>query len=399
MNNKICFSGADILLPKDGFEKWAVIACDQYTSEPEYWTAVENTVADAPSAYHLVFPEVYLGQDDTKRIENINSAMGDYCKREVFSEYPNSLIYIERIQSDGKLRRGVIGKIDLTCYDFSEKTDAAIRATEKTVAERIPPRVKIRENAPLELPHVMLLTNDTDDIVMKLIDSKKEGFKKLYDFDLMLGAGHIKGYLIDRETADGIISALEVISEANNGLLFCVGDGNHSLATAKRCYELNPTELSRYALAEFVNIHESALEFEPIYRVVFGADKSLIDAFVEYCGGEYTGADAQCYECIVGEDTLKISVKPKSETAVGTLQGFLDSYKQCREDIEIDYIHGIDSVKSICDRTGAVGFIFGGIEKADLFPAVLADGCLPRKTFSMGHAADKRFYVEARKIR
>lgn len=398
MNNKICFSGADILLPKDGFEKWAVIACDQYTSEPEYWESVEKTVGDAPSAYRIVFPEVYLGNDDAKRIEDINAAMSDYCKREVFEEYPDSLIYIERIQSDGKLRRGVIGKVDLTCYDFSEKTDATIRATEKTVVERIPPRVKIRGNAPLELPHVMLLTNDTEDIVMKIIDSKKGGFKKLYDFDLMLGAGHIKGYLIDKQTAQDIFCALEKISDDNNGLLFCVGDGNHSLATAKRCYELNPTELSKYALAEFVNIHEEALEFEPIYRVVFGADKTLIDAFVDYCGGEYNGDDAQTYECIAGEETVTVSVKPKSETAVGTLQGFLDEYKETNG-IEIDYIHGIDSTKSICDKTGAIGFIFGGIEKRDLFPAVLADGCLPRKTFSMGHAADKRFYIEARRIK
>lgn len=287
------FSPADILLPKSDFENWAVIACDQYTSEPEYWENVKAAAGDKPSAFNLVLPEVYLSGDNSAYIEQINQNMQKFLDENIFNEYPDALIYVERIQSDSKLRRGIVGKIDLECYDYRAGTNAEIRATEQTVLSRIPPRVEIRKNAPLELPHVMLLFDDVKDRIFKYLAENIDKFKKLYDFTLMCGAGSIKGYLLNTQAKQTVLSLLQELKEQNGGFLFCVGDGNHSLATAKECYNRNPSEASRYALTEIVNIHDSALQFEPIYRVVFGIDpESLINDFVK-ATGEGTGDNAQ----------------------------------------------------------------------------------------------------------
>lgn len=399
MNKKCCFSASEILLPRGNFEKWSVIACDQYTSEPEYWQKADETVGDAKSALRIVLPEVYLENDPTLRIEKVNNTMKEYLNSNTFNKYDNAVFYIERIQSDGKIRRGIVGKIDLEAYDYHKGSSAAIRATEETVLERIPPRVKIRENAPLELPHVMLLIDDPEKTVIEPVWENSKNFEVLYDFDLMLGAGHIKAWKLDAENTELIINALSRLEEKNNGLLFCVGDGNHSLASAKACYEKNPNEKNRYALVEFVNIHDDALQFEPIYRVVFGVEpQKLMDKFIEHCGGEYFGADAQKFVCVWANVRQEISVKPTSKLCVGTLQTFLDGYINKNTTAKIDYIHGIDSVKKLCQNENTIGFIFDGMGKGDLFPAVLSDGSLPRKTFSMGHADDKRFYLEARTI-
>ncbi len=393
------FSTADILLPKSDFENWAVIACDQYTSEPEYWENVKVAAGNKPSAFNIVLPEVYLSGDNSAYIEQINKNMQNFLDKNIFNEYPDSLIYVERIQSDGKLRRGIVGKIDLECYDYRSGTNAEIRATEQTVLSRIPPRVEIRKNAPLELPHVMLLFDDVKDRIFTYLAANVNSFKKVYDFALMCGAGSIKGYLLNTQAKQTVLSLLQELKEQNDGFLFCVGDGNHSLATAKECYNLNPSETSRYALTEIVNIHDSALQFEPIYRVVFGVEpESLINDFVK-ATGEYSGAEAQKFTCIYGENTREISVKPTAKLAVGTLQAFLDDYIKEHTDAEIDYIHGVASLKKLAARENTVGFIFDGMQKSELFAAVNADGSLPRKTFSMGHADDKRFYVEARKIK
>ncbi len=389
------FSSADILLPKDNFESWATIACDQYTSEPEYWERVKSAAGDAPSALNIVLPEVYLSNDNSERIEKINQTMANYISGEIFNTYSDSFIYVERIQSDGKCRRGIVGKIDLERYDYHSGTDAEIRATEQTVLSRIPPRVEIRKNAPLELPHVMLLFDDAKDTIFSYLSSNVDRFKKVYDFTLMCDAGSIKGYLLDDEAKHTVLSQLEVLKEQNDGFLFCVGDGNHSLATAKECYNQNPTETSRYALTEIVNIHDTALEFEPIYRVVFGVDpKALIDDFINT-----VGKGNQKFTCVYGDKICEIGVNATAELAVGTLQSFLDDYIKERTDVEIDYIHGEESLKKLASRENAIGFIFDGMQKSELFSAVNADGSLPRKTFSMGHADDKRFYIEARKIR
>lgn len=394
------FSAADILLPKSNFEKWAVIACDQYTSEPEYWNEVKANADGAPSALSVILPEVYLSADNSQRIEKINKTMQEYIDSNVFNEYPDSLIYVERIQSDGKLRRGIVGKIDLENYDYRAGSNAEIRATEETVLSRIPPRVEIRKNAPLELPHVMLLFDDIENTVMSGITDSTNDFDKVYDFKLMCNAGSIKGYRLNENAKDAVMNALQALKQKNNGFLFCVGDGNHSLATAKECYNQNPTAASRYALVEIVNIHEDALQFEPIYRVLFGVEpQTLIDEFVKATGGEYNGADAQKFTYVYGENTREISVKPTAKLAVGTLQAFLDDYIKEHTEVEIDYIHGESSLKKLAARENTLGFLFDGMQKRELFAAVNADGSLPRKTFSMGHADDKRFYIEARKIK
>lgn len=389
------FSAADILLPKADFENWAVIACDQYTSEPEYWDKVKSAAGDKPSALNVVLPEVYLTANNSEKIDKINKNMQNYLDNDIFATYLDSLIYVERIQSDGKCRRGIVGKIDLECYDYRSGTDAEIRATEQTVLSRIPPRVEIRKNAPLELPHVMLLFDDVKDEIFSYLATHTDSFKKVYDFTLICDAGSIKGYLLNDDAKHKVLSMLEELKQQNNGFLFCVGDGNHSLATAKECYNLNKTEASRYALTEIVNIHDTALEFEPIYRVVFGVEpEALIDEFVKTVGeGE------QKFTCVYGDKVKEISVNPTAKLAVGTLQAFLDDYIKEHNEAEIDYIHGEESLKKLASRDNALGFIFDGMQKSELFDAVNADGSLPRKTFSMGHADDKRFYIEARKIR
>ena len=389
------FSPADILLPKTNFENWSVIACDQYTSEPEYWQNVKTAAGDKPSALNIILPEVYLSADNSEKIEKINQNMQKYLENDIFTEYKDSLIYVERIQSDGKLRRGIVGKIDLECYDYRSGSNAEIRATEQTVLSRIPPRVEIRKNAPLEMPHVMLLFDDVKDRIFSYLAENKGAFKTVYDFTLMCNAGSIKGYLLNEEAKQTVLSMLGEKKKKKDGFLFCVGDGNHSLATAKECYNQNKNELNRYALCEIVNIHDKALEFEPIYRVVFGADpEKLIDEFIKA-----TGEGSQKFTCVYGDKTREISVKPTAKLAVGTLQTFLDEYAKNHPEVEIDYIHGTESLKKLASRENAVGFIFDGMQKSELFDAVNADGSLPRKTFSMGHADDKRFYIEARKIK
>ena len=399
MNNTY-FLPANILLPKGDFEKWAVVACDQYTSEPEYWKEVEKTVGNEPSALNLILPEVYLSADNSKRIEKINRTMTDYLETGVFREKENTFVYLQREVTGGKIRKGIVGLIDLENYSYEKGSKALIRATEATVLERIPPRVLIRKDAKLEMPHVMLLIDDPKCTVIEPLEEKINGFEKLYDFDLMQQSGHIKGFSVDDKTAEQIQTALSALVEnAEDKLLFAVGDGNHSLATAKECYNLNKTEESRYALVEIVNIHDTSLEFEPIYRVVFGVEpEKFIENFVSDLGGEYFGTDAQKFTCVYGESKREVSLKPTGKLAVATLQTYLDEYLKQNKNVSIDYIHGEDVVYSLCKAENTIGFIFDGMQKSELFDAIKQDGSLPRKTFSMGHAADKRFYIEARKI-
>ena len=394
-----CFSSADILLAKGDKQKWSVIACDQYTSEPEYWQKTKEIVGSEPSALNIILPEVYLEQADDKCIDEINDTMKKYLANGVFEEHKDTMVYIERVQSDGKIRRGLLGKIDLTCYDYNKGTTASVRATEETVLERIPPRVRIRRDAVLEMPHIMLLIDDPDGTVIEPLAKNEENLASLYNFELMQNGGKIEGRKLSETEKATVDTALEALYERCNGLLFCVGDGNHSLATAKACYELNPNEKSRYALVEVVNIHEEALQFEPIYRAVFGVNpEELIEKVIEDCGGIYEGDDAQKFTCIYGDNRREISLKGSAKLCVGTLQASLDRLLK-GTDAVIDYIHGEESLEKICKAPNTVGFLFKGMEKSELFPAVLNDGSLPRKTFSMGHADDKRFYLEARVIK
>lgn len=419
MSEKYFLHPADILLPNfnevDG-SKWAVIACDQYTSEPNYWQSVENYVAGNPSTLSLILPEVYLSESET-RVSHINAKMSEYLKS-VLITHKNSMIYTERVQRDGRVKHGVVAMVDLEEYDFSVGSKSLIRATEGTVLERIPPRVAVRKDAPIELPHVMLLIDDDKKTVIEPITAKKESLKKIYAFELMQGGGSVSGYLVENDDFDKINVALaSLISDENakrlygnapSKLLFAVGDGNHSLATARTCYlsikeklgDKALTHPSRYALVEVCNVFDNALEFEPIYRVLFGVDtKKVISALENYANSLKGGEAPQTVKIITkdGESVITFA-RPEKQLTVGTLQDFIDGYLKNNEG-EVDYIHGEDSVLALSERDNAIGFIFSGMEKSQLFKTVIFDGALPRKTFSIGHAYDKRYYIEGRKIK
>lgn len=393
------FKPCDILLPKAApYPSWAVIACDQHTSEGDYWKKVEATVKDAPSTLSLILPEYYLEDDNSSRIQAINRAMEEYLANGVFETVPNAYIYIERTLATGKTRRGIVGAVDLCAYDFKKGAKTPIRASEATVSERIPPRVKIRENAPLESPHVMLLVDDIEKTVIEPLAKKTDCFTLLYDFELMLGGGHIKGYLVDEDSKKAIDSALEALQKTAP-FLFAVGDGNHSLATAKTCYEKNPTEAARYALCEIVNIHDEALDFEPIYRVLFGVDPDAVTAALQKALPVRDNAPSHRVTCVFGDKKEVLTLGAVSTLAVADLQNTLDAYLKDHPEITIDYIHGEAETLALAEKPNTVGFLFDGMRKEDLFPAVAADGALVRKTFSMGDAADKRYYIECRKIK
>lgn len=388
---------ADILLPKKNFEKWSVIACDQYTSDKKYWEETERIVGDTPSALHIILPEIYL-EETEQRVEKINANMSKYLSSDVFDIYNSAFVYVEREITDGKIRRGLVGMIDLEEYDYTGNKKTLIRSTEQTVAERIPPRVKIRRNAPLEMPHVMLFINDSENLVLGSISKNTDNLKKLYDFKLMQKGGNIEGYLVEGEKCDRVNEALDKL--AQDGFVFAVGDGNHSLATAKECYNLNKDEASRYALVEIVNIYDESIEFEPIYRVLFNCDREhLLSEMKKNLKVCRCGRDLHTFEIISKGAVEKIKVRPTAKLPVGTLQTFLDDYIAKNPTVRIDYIHGIEDTKKLCENDNTIGFLFDGMKKDELFSAVEADGSLPRKTFSMGHADDKRFYMECRRLK
>lgn len=393
---KAKLSSADILLPKNGFEKWAVIACDQFTSEKEYWEETEKTVGDAPSALRIVLPEVYLDGSVDERIAGINATMQSYIDGGVLEEHKDAMIYVERTQSDGIVRHGIVGAVDLDDYDYRSGSRALIRATEQTVIERIPPRVKIRRDAPLELPHVLLLIDDPEGRVIEPLEAETDKMKKAYDFELMQGGGHIKGWFIDKAAQQRVNTCLEGLMSCDGDMLFAVGDGNHSLATAKECSKLSDSCLASSALVEVVNIHDKAINFEPIYRVLFGVDPERVIADMKRDLG--TSENGHTFTCVYGDKTETVTVNATAKLPVGTLQSWLDGYIK-DTDIKIDYIHGESVVENLCKADNTLGFVFDGMKKYELFEAVMADGSLPRKTFSMGHASDKRYYIEARKIK
>lgn len=419
--NSTAFHSADILLPKDcDMHKWSVIACDQYTSEPEYWDEVSATVGNAPSTLNLILPELYLEQDGVaQRIDNIHTAMDKYMADGVFTEYKDAMVYVERIQSNGILRQGIVGAIDLEKYDFSKGSTSEVRATEATVIERIPPRIKVRQGAPLELPHIMILIDDPDNTVIEPLAKTVSDDSKLYDFELMQKGGSIKGWLVDKSAQENIDKALCALADPDTFckkyglsntpvLLYAMGDGNHSLATAKEFYEqlkkANPDkDLSnhpaRYALAEIVNLHSDALKFEAIHRLVFDVDcNKLINELTAALELSETKTSDQYVICSCKGTEKKLYINKKSSNlSVGSLQNFLDGYIKAN-DGKIDYIHGADTVKSLAEKHNGIAFILPDMDKSQLFPTVIKDGALPRKTFSMGHAEDKRFYIEARKI-
>ncbi|MCR5601196.1 MAG: DUF1015 domain-containing protein [Ruminococcus sp.] len=419
--NSTAFHSADILIPKDcDMHKWSVIACDQYTSEPEYWDEVSATVGNAPSTLNLILPELYLEQDGVaQRIDNIHTAMDKYLADGIFTEYKDAMVYVERTQSNGILRQGIVGAIDLEKYDFSKGSTSEVRATEATVIERIPPRIKVRQGAPLELPHIMILIDDPDNTVIEPLAKTVSDDRKLYDFELMQNGGSIKGWLVDKSAQETIDKALCALADPDTFckkyglsktpvLLYAMGDGNHSLATAKEFYEqlkkANPDkDLSnhpaRYALAEIVNLHSDALKFEAIHRLVYDVDcEKLINELTSALDLSETKESDQYVICSCGGSEKKLYINKKSSNlSVGSLQNFLDSYIKANGG-KIDYIHGADTVKSLAEKHNGISFVLPDMDKSQLFPTVIKDGALPRKTFSMGHAEDKRFYIETRRI-
>ena len=418
---KVPFKVGNILIPKKtDMYKWCVVACDQYTSEPDYWREVEKIVGDSPSTLNLTLPEIFLEDDDVEeRIKKINKNMEKYIDDDLFKEYTDSMIYLERTQDDGKVREGVIGIVDLEDYSYEKGSQTLIRATEKTVIERIPPRMKVRENALLELPHIMILIDDDKKEIIETLKDKVKDKDIVYDTDLMQKGGHIKGYKLSKTICNNIIKQLEKLADKDNFekkydvkdkgvLLFAMGDGNHSLATAKACYEKLKETMSeeeylnhpaRYALVELVNLHSSALEFEAIHRVLFDVDvEDLIKELNKYYKINEEGK-GQKFELIYKDyDKVLYIENPKSNIPVGSIQMFLDEYLKDHKG-KIDYIHGEDVTKELGSKENNVGIIFDAMEKGDLFKTVILDGALPRKTFSMGHSQDKRYYLESRKIK
>ena len=442
------FYPADILLPKKGTDmsRWSVIACDQFTSEPEYWEETEQIVGEAPSTLRMILPEVYLdGPQEKEKLEQIRRSMEEYLDHDIFSVYKNAMIYVERTDSSGKIRAGIVGCIDLEQYDYHRGSHSPVRATEATVEERIPARIRVRKNAPLELPHIMLLIDDKNKTVVEPCEQYRREENLLYDFDLMQGGGHLKGCLLDEKEQERILVALQRLAEEQQAdgdgssepaatgtvaiepaatksaamepaaMVFAVGDGNHSLASAKEFYEqlkaAHPEEdyskhPARYALAEIVNLHSPALEFEAIHRIVKETDvDALLAEMAEKLGlvfeeknvSEET-ASQEMYVVRNGRCRRAVITRPTSKLTVGSLQTFLDEYQK-EHPISMDYIHGADTVLALSGEEGSVGFLLPDMAKEELFPSVMADGALPRKTFSMGHAEDKRYYTECRKIR
>ncbi len=424
-----------ILLPDAAIDlqKWAVIACDQFTSQPEYWEEVAAIVGSAPSTFHMILPEVYLGgNDEAKRIKGSVETMQRYLSEGIFKSFAG-FVYVER-EIDGKIRHGLMVCIDLEAYDFIKGSQSLIRATEGTILERIPPRVRIRENAPLEIPHILVLFDDPQDNVFNAIQAKKAKLPQCYDFELMMGSEHISGWLVDDpQTITEVISALTSLAdkklfcekyqvpEGTSPLLFAIGDGNHSLATAKTIWEKLKPQVgmdhpARFALVELENLHDPVLEFEPIFRLISNTPADLQSAMRSYYGERCKISKVKDLQTLTsqvdaqkGEDHVfglldqqgfyLIETPPhNSNLPVGTLQNFLDDLIASQAEVKIDYIHGMDVLEKLCTLPGNSGFYVPAISKDAFFKTVIMDGALPRKTFSMGEAKDKRFYLECRQI-
>ncbi|MGE4548670.1 MAG: DUF1015 domain-containing protein [Intestinibacillus sp.] len=423
------------MMPKSGTDlfKWAVVACDQYTSQPEYWDQTDEIVGDAPSTLRLTLPEVYLEEADVNdRVDDIHRTMAKYVKNGALTELPAGMVLTERFSGGSCPRRGLVLSVDLEAYEYKPGSQSLIRPTEKTVEERIPPRLKVRQGASLELPHIMLLIDDPDRSVIEPLFDKTDRFQKLYDTDLMQNGGHINGWFIPQgaETdaiEDGLAALCDrdafnkkySLTEDLALLPFAVGDGNHSMATAKAYWEtvkknLSPEEQAdhpaRFALVEVVNIHDESLIIEPIHRVMFhvsvnhllesakkfyaeqGCKVSVADAAPNTAGAHFFPF------CTVTREQVLVVADPKWAIPLATLQAFLDDYLARNTDAKIDYIHGTDVVARLGCKEGNIGFVLPDIEKNDLFRGVILDGVLPRKTFSMGEAHEKRYYMEAKRI-
>lgn len=428
---KVALKRADIMIPKATVDlsKWAVVACDQYTSEPEYWEQVKQLVGDNPSTLNLIYPEVYLGEEHPeKRIETINATMKQYMQQNLFTVYKDAFFLVHRTTPSNKIGRwGLLVALDLDQYDYAPDSRSLIRATEGTILSRIPPRKEIRKNAPLELPHIMVLINDEKRSVIEPLARKREQLPLAYETDLMAGGGTLKAWVVDTDEAMlKIAEALEGMLEAlpqDNPLLYAMGDGNHSLATAKSCWmdiqkTLSPEERehhpARYALVELENIFDEGLKFEPIHRVLFGLDQHTFEKELSKVCSHYEtekASDLNSLDSAInkadgiqkfgfcnkqGYHLYKLT-EPKASIAAGTLQLIIDSLLE-QKLASVDYIHGKEVTATLGSKEGNIGLILPEVSKATFFDSIIRDNALPRKTFSMGEANEKRYYMEARKI-
>ena len=425
----------EVLLPAEGIDlnKWAVIACDQFTSQPEYWEQVAQIVGGSPSTYHMILPEIFLDSpEEAPHIQSAQANMYKYLAEGMFRSI-KGLIYIERIVK-AKTRRGLVICLDLEAYNFNKGSQTLIRATEETIIERLPPRIRIRKDAPLELPHILVLYDDPQHTVLAPVLEKRTELEVCYDFDLMMGSGHLTGRSVNEPiTINQVLNALTKLADPKHfsekynvppemkPLLFAMGDGNHSLATAKAIWEeikphVEMDHPARYALVEIENIHDPALEFEPIHRLVFNIPTDIKKAMFDYYGERIkiqpmptleqliTAVDSQTEPnhslgMLSSEGLSLIEIAaPESNLPVGTLQAFLDDYLKSNPSTKIDYVHGIKILDDLGTKPGNAGFYLPAMDKNDLFKTVILDGALPRKTFSMGEAKEKRFYMECRRI-
>ena len=423
-----------IMLPAEtaDFYRWAVVACDQYTSQPAYWEEARSIIGDAPSALDLILPEAYLGKaDEEDRIAAIRKSMRAYLDNGILQEREAGFVLVTRSVA-GNTRSGLVMALDLEQYDYHKGATTLIRATEGTIEDRIPPRLRIRKGAPVELPHILVLIDDPKRTVIEPLQENAEQVPLLYDTDLMLDGGHITGRLVnDDAQIDNVLSALSALTDADAfhakygnehaPLLFAMGDGNHSFATAKANWEAVKQTLTeaereghpaRYALVEIENVHDDGIVFEPIHRVVFGLDgetaaQKIQELLAKQNGGvevlsEVLPAEGGKVHTIPfftkgGSGSFRVSA-PTQQLAVGTLQNAIDALLSEQKGAEVDYIHGADVVKDLSAKENAIGFLLPAMAKSELFPTVVYDGALPRKTFSMGEANEKRYYMECRRI-
>ena len=399
---------AEILLPREGLDlsRWAVVACDQFTAQPEYWAKAEAIVGDAPSALRLTLPEIWLGEADA-RIPAIRAAMARYLEAgDLAPAVRDGFVLTERVTAAGS-RPGLLVALDLEAYDFAPGAASLIRATEGTVLERVPPRARIRRGAPLALPHVMMLIDDPAASVIEPLMARRDALRPLYDFELMLGGGHLRGWAVEGADARAVFDAVDALCAASDGLLYAVGDGNHSLAAAKQCWtELRDTlppearerHPARFALVELVNLNCPALAFEPIHRALFRVDApALIAEYRSFLAAQ--GADEGEGDDLVAFDGTHEWRFASARHPLRLLQTFLDGYLARHPEAGIDYIHGEDALRAlVAPGAGALAFMPRAFGKSELFPYIRRWGVLPRKTFSMGEANEKRYYLEARRI-
>ena len=426
----------DALIPVDtkDLDKWAVVACDQYTSQPGYWEDVEAFIDNSPSTFKLILPEAFLGTDkEVSHKKAIPVFMREYLEKKVLNKY-EGFIYIER-EINGKSRKGLLAALDLELYDFHSNSESLIRATEGTIIDRLPPRIEIRKQAILEIPHILVLIDDPARMVIEQVAKHRSELTKLYDFDLMMGGGHISGYFINKlDIEKSIVCSLKELQNPDiqkkkysllkekRPLLYAVGDGNHSLATAKSVWDQikdksDRNHPARFAMVEIVNIHDPAIQFGAIHRILkninLSEQHSFFDYLKDFC--KINGAlsiknmqesvneqnpDQQVFGLIVGEQAFLAEIIESFHTLpVGSLQNILDNFLSSRKSFELDYIHGKDTLEKLASYAGNIGFYLPTIGKEQLFESVLKDGPLPRKTFSMGEANEKRYYLESRKIK